>query len=208
MRSVVVVALLGVMAVLDGSARPASALDLDPRSSFMRIYGEAHPIESYLKFCRRLPEECRQDDRGSTRVEMTAERWSELDEINRYVNHFVRPTPQWELYGTRDYWAYPDDQRRGDCNSYVLLKRKLLATAGWPKGSLLITVVLLRNGEGHAVLTARTSAGDLLLDNLSKEVQPWYDAPYDFVMRQSSVDPNVWVALSPRYVTAYAFTHP
>jgi predicted transglutaminase-like cysteine proteinase len=49
--------------------------------------------------------------------------------------------------------------------------------------------------------SARTSAGDLLLDNLSEDVRPWYDAPYEFLMRQSSADPNVWVALSSQYAT-------
>jgi predicted transglutaminase-like cysteine proteinase len=138
MRPVLVVVMLGVLAVftaLGSSARPANALDLSGPSIFMKNYGEARPIEAYIKFCRRLAAECQKDGRGSARVDMTAERWSELDEINRYVNHFVRPTPQWALYGTRDYWTYPDDQRRGDCNAYVLLKRKLLAAVGWPKGA-------------------------------------------------------------------------
>jgi predicted transglutaminase-like cysteine proteinase len=59
----------------------------------------------------------------------------------------------------RDDWAYPDDMFRGDCNAYVLLKRKLLIAAGWPTSSVLITVVYTADGEGHAVLTVRTGAG-------------------------------------------------
>ena len=181
-----VVILSGVPALAAGNSAPAR---------FMPTYGITLPIESHVKFCARLPQHCEPDDRGTQRVVMTAERMAQLDEINRLVNASVRPTPQEVLYGVKDYWAFPDQQLRGDCNAYTLWKRDLLAVAGWPISSLLITVVQVTNGEGHAVLTARTSEGDFVLDNLSPKVTLWSELPYHFIMRESSVNPRVWLAL-------------
>ena len=58
----------------------------------------------------------------------------------------------------------------GDCEDYVLLKRKMLIDAGWPREALLITVVRDRKGEGHAVLTVKTDKGELVLDNQNENV--------------------------------------
>ena len=58
-----------------------------------------------------------------------------------------------------------------------------------------MTVVMDEDGEGHAVLTARTQAGDVILDNRSNEIRLWTKTPYEFVMRQSSRNPQVWVYL-------------
>ena len=86
---------------------------------------------------------------------------------------------------------------KGDCEDYALLKRHMLMQRGWPSGALLITVVMDENREGHAVLTARMQAGDLILDNRSKEIRLWTKTPYEFVMRQSSRNPQMWVYLEP-----------
>jgi predicted transglutaminase-like cysteine proteinase len=189
------VATIGILS----TAVPNSAICLPQATTtkYMQVYDEVPPIGAHIKFCQRLPHDCQKDDRGSARVEMTAQRWSELDQINRYVNRFIVPTTEMELYGVRDYWAYPDERRRGDCNAYTLLKRKMLAAAGWPLSSLLITVVVVQNGEGHAILTVRTNEGDFVLDNLNEDILPWYKAPYQFLMRQSSADPHAWLSLVP-----------
>ncbi len=47
----------------------------------------------------------------------------------------------------------------------MLLKRRLLIRAGWPREALLITVVRDRKDEGHAVLTVKTDRGEFILDN-------------------------------------------
>jgi predicted transglutaminase-like cysteine proteinase len=59
-----------------------------------------------------------------------------------------------------------------------------------------MTVVRDERGEGHAVLTVRTSQGDYILDNKIDELRLWNHTDYEFVMRQSYVDPRVWVSLS------------
>jgi predicted transglutaminase-like cysteine proteinase len=84
----------------------------------------------------------------------------------------------------------------------VLLKRKWLVERGWPSGALLVTVVFDEVGDGHAVLLARTSRGEFVLDNKTDRLRRWYDTAYRFVKRQSTVDPNRWVSIGdPRWTT-------
>src|SRR5664279_5762749 len=89
---------------------------------------------------------------------------------------------------------YPDDGK-GDCEDYVLLKRRMLMQAGWPREALLITVVRDKKGDGHAVLTVKTNKGEFILDNQEAQVLAWNKTGYRFVKRQSQSDPNLWVAL-------------
>ena len=57
-------------------------------------------------------------------------------------------------------------------------------------------------GDGHAVLLARTSRGDFVLDNKTDKMRRWYDTAYHFVKRQSVSDPNRWVSIGdPRWTT-------
>ena len=70
------------------------------------------------------------------------------------------------------------------------------STVGWPTSALLITVVDDPGAHNarHAVLTVRTDRGEFILDNRTPEVLFWYETEYRYVMRQSTTDPNVWVA--------------
>jgi len=90
-------------------------------------------------------------------------------------------------------WSYPDDGY-GDCEDYVLLKRRMLIQSGWPQGGLLVTVVR-DTDEGHAVLTVTTDNGDYILDNKRDEILLWSETGYRFIKRQSQYNPNVWVSL-------------
>lgn len=176
------------------------------RSPFMRVFSASLPPIGYVRFCQRHPEECIGQTVFDERVELTQERWQELDAVNRFVNLEVYPVTDEELYGRVEFWTYPG--QKGDCEDYVLLKRRMLIQRGWPESSLLITVVLDEDGAGHAILTARTSSGDYLLDNKNQEVTAWNSAPYRFLKRQSSRDPQMWVSLFPREedATVAAFT--
>ena len=93
-----------------------------------------------------------------------------------------------------DRWDYPSDGY-GDCEDYVLLKRKMLMEEGFPRQALLVTVVKDEQGDGHAVLTVKTSKGEFILDNMQDEVKSWERTPYRFVKRQSQHDQNVWVGI-------------
>jgi len=87
------------------------------------------------------------------------------------------------------------DMRYGDCEDYVLQKRKMLVDAGWPREALLITVVRDKRGDGHAVLTVKSDKGEFILDNQNEEIVLWTETGYRFVKRQSQYDVNVWVSL-------------
>lgn len=164
-------------------------------SPFMRVYNLSLPPVGYVRFCENNPSECSELSQNDDRVELTEERWQELDNINRTVNKEVYPITDEELYGRVEYWTYP--KGKGDCEDYVLLKRRKLMDMGWPSSALLITVVLDEEGAGHAILTARTSGGDFILDNKRDELLAWYETPYRFLKRQSDTNPQMWLSLYP-----------
>ena len=110
---------------------------------------------------------------------------------------YVRSTEDSSISGNGDAWTLPVGGR-GDCEDYALQKRHNLISKGWPVSALLMTVVRDEKGEGHAVLTARTVQGDFILDNKIEDVRMWNKTPYQFVMRQSYLNPKVWVALDTR----------
>jgi len=165
-------------------------------SSFMRIFGPAQPPHGFVRFCESTPRECNSDHAQESRFDASAERLKELDDVNRSVNQVIAPATDLEVYGVNEYWTLP--RTRGDCEDYALLKRHTLLEKGWPVSAVLMTVVRDEKGEGHAVLTARTVQGDFILDNKVEEVRLWNRTPYQFVMRQSYLNPRVWVALDTR----------
>jgi predicted transglutaminase-like cysteine proteinase len=160
----------------------------------MREFGRSLPPIGHVSFCKSLPGECERQGPKRAVVELTLQHKADLRAVNDLVNRMVRPVSDMELYGRLEHWTYPTGM--GDCEDYVLLKRRLLIERGWPASSLLITVVRDENMEGHAVLMARTSAGDFLLDNKRAKIMTWNDSPYVFLKRQSDRDPKEWVSLT------------
>jgi predicted transglutaminase-like cysteine proteinase len=166
----------------------------DAASTRMSEYQQTNPPIGYQQFCAIFPADCGPFGAGPTRIQLTMETWKQLVDVNDYVNALVEPATDMELYGVEEWWTYPVDNR-GDCEDYVLLKRKLLMEKGWPASTLLITVARDERGDGHAVLTVTTSAGDLILDNQDPEIRLWSETPYAYLMRQSKRDPEIWVSL-------------
>ncbi|MBN9246231.1 MAG: transglutaminase-like cysteine peptidase, partial [Hyphomicrobium sp.] len=121
---------------------------------FMRVYGSSQPPYGFVAFCDRMPQECIVTSPDDARYQATPQSLSELDEVNRGVNHEIEPATDMEVYGVVEYWTLP--KTRGDCEDYALLKRHRLIARGWPSSVLLMTVVRDEKNEGHAVLTART----------------------------------------------------
>lgn len=149
----------------------------------------------WLQFCADNPDECRSNAADSRGVTLTPDLLGQLFEVNAYVNDRVKWTADQDLYRKTEHWAFPLD--RGDCEDIVLLKRRLLAKAGWPVGSLLITTVADRSANSnnrHAVLTIHTDRGEMILDNHTPEILFWYETSYHYLSRQSPSDPNVWVS--------------
>ncbi|MDX2258586.1 MAG: transglutaminase-like cysteine peptidase [Hyphomicrobiaceae bacterium] len=165
---------------------------------FMKVFGPAQPPYGFVRFCDAEPAHCHAAMLAQERFFASPERLSELDAVNRSVNASITPLTDEEIFGVAEFWTIPTTV--GDCEDYVLLKRKILIDKGWPASALLITVVRDEAGDGHAVLTARTAQGDFVLDNKVAEVKLWHATPYDFVMRQSYVNPRVWVSLEERLI--------
>ena len=147
----------------------------------------------WVQFCRDNPAECASRPVSQPRdILMNQPNWATIVRINRLVNEKIEPTSDMDQFGVLEYWSYPTSGK-GDCEDYVLLKRKMLMDLGMPRDALLITVVRDHKGDGHAVLTVRTDRGDYILDNQADEVLPWHQTGYRFVKRQSQIDQNQWV---------------
>ena len=144
-------------------------------------------------FCKQLPQECAAANSDQKAQKLTRTRWKQIVRVNAQVNAAVQPVTDQELYGVEEHWTYPGAS--GDCEDYVLLKRHMLMQLGFPPSSLLITVVLQPNGDGHAVLTVRTDRADYILDNLVAKVKAWNDTPYKYLKRQSIQHPGKWTKI-------------
>jgi predicted transglutaminase-like cysteine proteinase len=169
---------------------------LEPQKvTYLQSFGETLPPIGYVNFCRERADECRPSRRFADRVQFTGAKLAELQEVNVSVNDAVAPVTDLDLYGKVEVWTYP--VKEGDCEDYVLLKRRILIERGWPESTLLITVVRDENNEGHAVLTVRTDRGDFVLDNKQRDVMAWADTPYTYVKQQSARNPLVWTSLLP-----------
>jgi predicted transglutaminase-like cysteine proteinase len=164
-------------------------------ASFMPTGGRTTQPIGHYEFCQRLPRECNEKTARQGPVELTRKLWAKIIDVNNAVNIRVVPRTDVEIYGREEYWAYPD-KGYADCEDYALEKRRELMQAGVPAGDLLMTVARQPNGDGHAVLTVRTSMGDFVLDNLQPKVLAWSDTPYTYLKRQSTTNSGVWVSIS------------
>lgn len=171
------------------------ALDANVQQAswFTPIYGKALPPVGYVNFCSRREEECLPSGGKAVRLALTPDRWNLIYQVNSYVNNKITPVSDQDLYGEAEHWDYPVDA--GDCEDYLLLKRKYLLGLGFPGEALLITVVLDEKNEGHAVLTVTTDTGDYILDNRRDDVRRASDTHYKFLKRQTPENPREWVAL-------------
>jgi predicted transglutaminase-like cysteine proteinase len=156
-------------------------------------YGKSLPPVGFVRFCVDNPADCKSLDDKYDRLAISPERWNLVYQVNSYVNNKIAPVSDEDLYGEVEHWAYPTDA--GDCEDYVLLKKRYLENLGFSAEALLITVVLDEKGDGHAVLTITTEDGDYILDNRRNDVKRWNNTGYKFLKRQSHSNPLQWVAL-------------
>ena len=176
-----------VMMMVGALAAPAQ------RSQPMLTGGlTSQPIGHY-EFCKANPAECSIRFSDDSPLRLTDKLWDEVKGINTLVNSTVKPMNDYDLYGKDEVWAYP--KGAGDCEDYVLEKRRDLMQLGISLSDLLITVVRKPDGEGHAVLTVRTDEGDYILDNLTDTVKPWEATGYRFLKRQSTTHTGRWVTI-------------
>jgi predicted transglutaminase-like cysteine proteinase len=166
----------------------------EERPLFISIGDTARPPIGWVEFCVEYDPECKTKPSAPRDVVLSTQAWKDLQRINLWVNTNIKPMTDMDHWGVVERWNYPDDGY-GDCEDYVLQKRKMLMQAGWPREALLITVVRDQHGDGHAILTVKTDKGEFILDNQTDNILPWTDTGYRFVKRQSQSDPNVWVSL-------------
>jgi predicted transglutaminase-like cysteine proteinase len=153
----------------------------------------SQPIGHY-EFCKANPDECNFGVELTEPVTLDTNAWNVINRINTYVNDIIKPMNDYDIYGRDEHWAYP--VQFGDCEDYVLLKRRFLIEKGVSPSNALITVVRKPDGEGHAVLTIRTDRGDYVLDNLNDRVRNWNRTGYTYLKRQAETAPGRWVSIT------------
>ncbi len=163
-------------------------------AAFITVGEPTRPPIGWVEFCVEYKPECNTKPSAPRDVVLTSKAWDDMVKVNSWANDNIQPMTDLEHWGVVERWNYPDDGK-GDCEDYVLLKRRMLMQAGWPREALLITVVRDKRGDGHAVLTVKTNRGEFILDNQESEILTWNKTGYKFVKRQSQSDPNTWVSL-------------
>jgi predicted transglutaminase-like cysteine proteinase len=172
-------------------ARAASLDFADP--AFTQVGGATSIPIGASDFCRKHRSDCSPSATPEAVVGLTKGLWKQLLAVNSGVNASIIQVTDEEQYRVAEYWTYPDGF--GDCEDIALEKRRELIADGWNPSTLLMTVVRQQNGEGHAVLTVRTDRGDLILDNQEGEIRVWSETPYQYLKRQSQLNPAQWVSL-------------
>lgn len=198
-------ALAGAFFALVAIVAPAQAQSIDTTNvAFVQTSLNVTSIPvGHAEFCASRPGECQPHAQVVGAVELTPARWNELLTVNAHINDTIIAVSDNDLYNVNEFWTYPNGY--GDCEDFVLAKRRDLINAGWPASALLIAVVRERNGDGHAVLMVRTDRGDLVLDNQEGTIKLWNETPYQYVKRQSQADAGKWVdMLDDRQVVAAA----
>jgi len=156
--------------------------------------GVASAPIGWVDFCERNREDCEVGTLRAASVSLDEKTWRDIVRINNKVNAEIDPVTDMLHHGVMDHWSYPLDGK-GDCEDYVLEKRRRLIRAGLPRQALLITVVRDLKGDGHAVLTVVTDRGDFVLDNQATKVMGWDATGYRYIKRQSQEHPNRWISL-------------
>lgn len=148
--------------------------------------GDARAPYAWTDFCKRTPAECAVNTQEADSVELTTKLWKAIVATNLKANREIEAITDQDHWGMVDRWDIPQDGK-GDCEDYVLLKRKRLAEAGVPRRAMRVTVVIDEENAGHAVLMIRTDRGDFILDNKRNAILPWSQTGYTYVKRESQV---------------------
>lgn len=123
---------------------------------------------------------------------------TELARVNGRVNQGILPRPSngdpMEPWLILPIGPETGTKPTGDCHDYAVTKRAMLLALGWPSSCLLLAEVIAPEVPSmhHLVVVARTSQGDLILDNLAPGTPLWWVRGFAWVRVQSPADPNLW----------------
>ena len=182
-----------VIAALALGASTLSVGIAEGASRYMRTGSVTSQPIGHYEFCQSNRAECSITSQNVAPARVTDFGWDVIKDVNASVNARIMPMTDQDIFGKDEVWAYPSDV--GDCEDFVLEKRRELMEQGFSASNLLITVVRKPDGEGHAVLTVRTIDGDFILDNLDDRVRLWSETPYRFMKRQADYDTGRWVKI-------------
>lgn len=160
---------------------------------FLSPIEQTNPPIGHYEFCKINQDECKVIGNDQGPMALSRKSWATLISVNNKINSDIKPLTDMQINGVEELWSFPTTV--GDCEDYVLLKRRELMKQGFSAADLLITVVIQPNGAGHAVLTVRTDYGDFILDNMRDNVVLWHESGYRFIKRQSSVHAGAWMRL-------------
>ncbi|ANL30153.1 transglutaminase-like protein (plasmid) [Rhizobium phaseoli] len=189
---VAIVAATGVVAATNPlNATGLSALTRDRGNNVVRISEGPKTLAPFASvvFCMQHGDQC-VNTGGPSIMVLDKNRKSQLVSANNGVNSAIRPAN--DKPGA-DVWSM--DVTAGDCEDFALTKRKKLMQLGWSSESLRIAVAITKTGEGHAVLIARTSEGDLVLDNRFNAIKDWRKTDLRWVMAQTADNPKYWAKM-------------
>ena len=158
------------------------------------IGASTSPPIGFVQFCRDSPQDCESRPMQRTAIPLNEASWRMIVKVNADVNREIIAVTDQDHWGVPEHWSYPEDGK-GDCEDFVLEKRRRLIKAGFPAQTLLITVVRDQKGDGHAILTVKTDRGDFALDNQVGKILAWKDTGYRYIKRQSDENPSRWVSL-------------
>lgn len=161
---------------------------LEPR--FINGRGVTLAPMGHAVFCHEQPGQC--TSFGPAIVKLDKEHEFQLRLVNAKVNLEIRPVNDKAVApdAMPDTWSLAP--RAGDCEDFAVTKRAELIKLGWPSRALRMAVGKTYRGEGHAVLVVRTSQGDMVLDNRTSRVLPWYKAGIIWTKIQSSANAKRW----------------
>jgi predicted transglutaminase-like cysteine proteinase len=130
----------------------------------------------------------------SAAASMSLDLWSTLKSVNTLMNAAIQSREDALAYGRADHWETPIGASApvGDCEDYVLEKRRALIDAGLDRRALNIAVVTTPWGELHAVLLVATSQGEYVLDNLTPWIRRWDQTDYVWRLRQLGGEAHSW----------------
>ncbi|KAA1177337.1 hypothetical protein FP026_24445 [Rhizobium tropici] len=112
------------------TAKPVANITTMHPHQFAHVVTDASVPVGWTSFCKAQPAECEAGRKSEETIAIDSQHKEQLRQINSLVNREIQGVGDDDHYGIYklgiiNWWTYPDDGA-GNCNDYVLLKKKLL----------------------------------------------------------------------------------